>query len=203
MNRMLPHAFQTLIRHLSSLPSVGPKMAERLALFLFKRDKEEIRAFADAVSALASLSSCSRCHSVSEGDVCAVCRDSKRDASVICVVEDALDALAIERTGVFHGLYHVLGGVIETGKNGSDNQSSLTIDHLLSRLREEGAEEVILATNPTAEGDLTALYLRRQISRLGNVRISRIARGLATGGDIEYADEQTLFGAIENRKKYE
>jgi recombination protein RecR len=200
---MLPQSFQVLIRHLSSLPSIGPKMAERLTLHLFKQSQEDLHAFADAISSLASLSSCVCCHNVSEGEFCPVCANPKRDIGILCVVEDALDAIAIERSGMFSGRYHILGGVMDVGRNGNSNESDLTIGHLLSRVRDETISEVILATNPTTEGDLTALYIRRQLSRFPHIRVSRIARGLATGGDIEYADDQTLAGALRNRSAYE
>jgi len=200
---MYPKPFSDLIRHFSSLPSVGPKMAERLVLYLFKRSPEEIASFSEALLSLTHLSTCTQCHHISDQNLCSICRDTKRDASVLCVVEDALDAIAIERAHFFTGRYHILGGVIEPGKNGTDNQSLLTITHLMKRISQENIQEVLLATNPTSEGDLTALYLRRQLSQTPHLKISRIARGLATGGDIEYADEQTIRGALQNRQYYE
>jgi len=199
---MLPKPFTDLIQYFSSLPSVGPKMAERLVLHLFKRSPEDITSFAKALESLATLQSCARCHNVSDQELCAVCRDTKRDGSVIAVVEDALDAIAIERAHIFEGKYHVLGGLLETGKNGSDNAQELTIEHLTKRIEDESLQEIRIATNPTSEGDLTALYLRRKLSEFPTLKISRIARGIATGGDIEYADEQTLAGAMKNRQYY-
>lgn len=192
-----PKAFQSLIQHFSALPSIGPKMAERLVLYLFKQDKEKLHLFAESLEELHRLKSCTQCFHIAENDLCAFCSDSKRDASVLCVVEEPLDVIAIERTGSFRGLYHVLGGVLESGKN--DNSQNLRISELLDRVT-ENVREVILATNPTTEGDVTALYLKKKLSTIEELRITRIARGLATGGDIEYADELTLTASLTNRK---
>lgn len=200
---MLPNAFQELIKHFAHLPSIGPKMAERLTLFVFKESQEDILSFSKALESLTKLSSCKRCHAISDQEYCSICRDKKRNASLLCIVEDALDAIAIEKTGSFSGRYHILGGVIEPGKNNQNNASTLTISHLMKRLEKEMIQEVILATNPTSEGDLTALYIRQQLNRFPHIQISRIAKGLATGGDIEHADEQTLISSLENRRYYE
>lgn len=199
---MYPKPFSDLIKHFSSLPSVGPKMAERLVLHIFKQSPEAISSFAESLEDLTKLTSCKRCHIVSDQEYCRICQDTRRDTSLLCVVEDALDALSIERAGIFQGRYHILGGLIKMGKDGQSNQSELTLPHLFKRLKEEDTKELLLATNPTTEGELTALYIKRQCSQLPNLKVSRIARGLATGGDIEYADEQTLIGAIQNRKYY-
>jgi len=199
---MYPKSFSNLIEHFASLPSVGPKMAERLVLHIFKQSPEDIKTFAESLEGLTQLTSCKRCHTISDQEYCSICRDIQRDDSVLCVVEDALDALSIERAGVFQGKYHILGGLIKMGKEGQDNASELTLVHLLKRLKEEETKEILLAMNPTTEGELTALYIKRQCSQLPHLKVSRIARGLSTGGDIEYADEQTLIGAIQNRKYY-
>ncbi len=192
-----PKAFQSLIAHFSSLPSVGPKMAERIVLYLFKQDAERLQNFAESLEGLHALKSCSRCFHIAEADLCEICADQKRDHTLLCLVEEPLDVIAFERAGGYSGVYHVLGGVLDVGKN--DNSQNLHIQELLERVHDEGIKEVILATNPTTEGDMTALYLKKKLEPL-HVKISRIARGLATGGDIEYADELTLRSALTNRK---
>lgn len=212
---MYPKAFQKLIKNLSSLPSVGPKMAERLVLFLFKQDIEKIRDFAENLLEIKNMQICKRCYNIAEGEFCEYCKDSKRDQHSICVVEEPLDIISLERTNAYQGLYHVLGGVIQVGDSGSD----LKIPELITRIEKEGIKEVILATNPTTEGDATALYLKRKIQPLGihpvksseagahqseqfnRVKITRLGRGLSTGADLEYADELTLSEALTNRKE--
>jgi recombination protein RecR len=193
-----PRPFQNLITHFSALPSVGPKMAERIVLHLFKQEHDKLLSFAESLEGLQNLSLCTRCFHIAEGPLCDICADPKRDQTVLCVVEEPMDVIAIERSGGHAGLYHVLGGVMRTG-NG-DTDPKLRIAELVSRVRDEGVKEVILALNPTTEGDLTTLYLRKKLEPLG-IRVSRPARGLATGGDIEYADEATLTSAIRNREK--
>ncbi len=194
---MYPKVFQQLIEHFSSLPGIGPKMAERLVLFLFKGEKEKCANFAIALGHLKDLQNCSLCFNIAQDDKCLICRDKNRDAGKICVVEEALDIIPIERTKSFSGLYHVLGGTLETNKvTGSD----LTIPQLLSRISDTNITEVVIATNLTTEGDVTALYLKRKMDPL-NITITRLARGLATGSDIEYADDMTLKSALTNRAK--
>lgn len=192
-----PSSFQNLINHFSALPSVGPKMAERIVLYLFKQDEAKLSHFAEALEELHRLKSCTRCFHIAEDDLCAICADPKRFQKTLCVVEEPLDVIAIERTGSYLGLYHVLGGLLESGRN--DNSQNLRIPELLQRVADDHIEEVILATNPTTEGDLTALYLKKKLEPSGT-KITRIARGLSTGGDIEYADELTLTSALTNRK---
>ena len=191
-----PKAFQKLIKNLASLPSVGPKMAERLVLFLFKQDTEKIKEFAENLLEIKSMKICHRCFNIAEGELCEYCKDSKRDQHAICVVEEPLDIISLERTKAFNGLYHVLGGVLQVGDTGAD----LKIPELLRRVEKEKITEVILATNPTTEGDTTALYLKRKLQPLG-VKITRLGRGLSTGADLEYADEITLSEALKNRKE--
>jgi len=193
-----PKAFQSLISHFSSLPSVGPKMAERIVLYLFKQDAGKLENFAESLEELPRLKSCTRCFHIAESELCNICTDARREQKVLCVVEEPLDVIAIERIDIYHGLYHVLGGVLESGK--TDNSANLRITELLHRVEEDGIQEVILATNPTTEGDLTALYLKKKLESY-KVKITRIARGLSTGGDIEYADELTLTSALTNRKE--
>ena len=192
---MYPKAFQKLIKNLSSLPSVGPKMAERLVLFLFKQDIEKIRDFAENLLEIKNMKICRICFNIAEADLCEYCKDPKRDQHSICVVEEPLDIISLERTRAYNGLYHVLGGVIQVGDSGAE----LKIPQLISRIEKEGTTEVILATNPTTEGDATALYLKRKIQPLA-IKVTRLGRGLSTGADLEYADELTLSEALTNRK---
>lgn len=193
---MYPKAFQKLIKNFSSLPSVGPKMAERLVLFLFKQDSEKIKEFAENLLEIKNLRICQKCFNISEDNLCEFCKDHKRDQHSLCVVEEPLDIISIERTKAYNGLYHVLGGVLQVGDSGAD----LKIPQLISRVENEGIAEVILATNPTTEGDATALYLKRKLQDSG-VKITRLGRGLSTGADLEYADEITLSEALRNRKE--
>jgi len=193
-----PKVFQSLIAHFSTLPSVGPKMAERIVLYLFKQDEEKLQSFAESLEALHHLKSCTRCFHIAEGELCSICADTKRITDTLCLVEEPLDVIAIERTGAYQGLYHVLGGLLESGK--SDNSDNLHINELLHRVANDGIKEVILATNPTTEGDLTALYLKKKLEPC-KIKVTRIGRGMATGGDIEYADELTLVSSLTNRKE--
>jgi recombination protein RecR len=194
---MFPKSFKKLIDYFASLPSIGPKHAERLVLYLFKQDKDKLADFSETLKNLkVNLRFCRKCFNISEEDLCEICKDKKRDRKTVCVVEEPLDIIAIERTKKYDGLYHVLGGVIEPGKNG---ESKLKLNELEKRVQEEKIEEVVLATNPTTEGDATALYISRLLKPL-DIKTTRLARGLSTGGDIEYADEITLSSAIINRK---
>ncbi len=193
---MYPKTFKKLIDHFASLPSVGPKMAERLVIYLFKQNAEKLKDFAKTLDELkTNLKYCRQCFNISEGEICSICADKSRDANLICVVEEPLDIFAIEKTKKFNGLYHVLGGVIEPVAN----NDKLKIGELEQRVRENNISEIILAMNPTTEGDATALYVARALKESG-VPVTRLARGLSTGGDIEYADELTLGSAILNRK---
>lgn len=192
-----PKPFSNLIKHFSALPSIGPKMAERLVLYLFKQNPEFLRDFSENLQKLTHLNSCKVCHNICENDLCLYCQDDKRDTSIITVVEDALDIIALERTGILHGRYHVLGGTL--GPTRKKEEDMFTLTSLLKRIEKESIKEVILAFNPTTEGDMTALYLKQKIIPLG-VAVTRLARGLATGGDIEYSDEESLASAITNRK---
>lgn len=195
---MFPKSFKKLIDHFSALPSVGPKMAERLVLYLFKQEKEILEDFGNSLANLKSnLRYCKKCFNLSEGEMCEICCDGSRDQKKICVVEDPLDVIAIEKTKKYTGLYHILGGTLGIAKNSQNNQ--LRISELEKRIKEEKTQEVILATNPSTEGDATALYIAKTVKPLG-MEITRLARGLSTGGDIEYADEITLGAAIINRK---
>lgn len=193
---MYPKSFKKLIDHFSSLPSVGPKMAERLVLFLFKQDAEKLKDFSESLADLKNLQTCQKCFNIAEGTLCEICKNTRRDQKTICVVEDPLDIISIEKTGTYKGLYHVLGGVVLF----TSEKNDLKINELLERIKPEKIEEIILAVNPTTEGDATALYLKSKLKEFG-IKITRLARGLATGGDIEYADEITLSAALVNRRE--
>lgn len=193
---MFPKSFKKLIDNFSSLPSVGPKMAERLVLYLFKQDKEKIQEFADNLEQIQHMKSCRKCFNIAEEDLCEICSNSKRNQKQLCVVEEPLDIISLEKTRIYQGLYFVLGGNIFQ----SNDKNELKIPELVKRIENEKIEEIIIATNPTTEGDATALYLKRKIQPL-NVKITQLARGLTTGGDIEYIDDATLSAALSNRKE--
>jgi recombination protein RecR len=191
-----PPSLITLIRELGRLPGIGPKSAQRLAFYLFNQPAEEVQALAKALlDAQSSLRRCASCFNITDQDICAICRDILRDQSVICVVEQPGDLLAIERSGEYNGLYHVLHGALSPMNGIGPDQ--LTIQPLLTRL--SGVSEVILATATTVEGEATAMYLAKLLAEQG-VTTSRIAYGLPVGGDLEYADEVTLGRAIANRR---
>lgn len=194
---MYPKSFKKLIDNFSSLPSVGPKMAERLVLHLFKQNKADLQAFADNLADIKNLKNCKKCYNISEEDLCEICQNSKRDQKSICVIEEPLDSISIERTRAYNGLYHVLGETL-TFSNGEEN--NLRIPQLLRRIKDEKITEVILAFNPTTEGDTTSLYLKRKLQPF-KVKVTRLAKGLSNGGDIEYADESTLSAALTNRRE--
>jgi recombination protein RecR len=193
-----PEPVARLIEALQRLPGIGPKTAQRLAFFLLKRPTEEVAALAESLTQLKALIvHCRVCFNVTQEDPCRICRDPGRDARALCVVEEPNDLLAIERTGEFRGRYHVLLGALSPldGIGPED----LKVRELLSRLERDPVEEIILATNPSVEGEATALYLGKLLKPFAT-RITRIARGLPVGGDLEYADEVTLSKALEGRK---
>lgn len=190
-------ALQRLVEELRRLPGVGTKSAQRLAFHLLKTSEQDALRLAQAIREVKErVRPCSVCHNVAESDPCPLCSDSRRDQSVICVVEEPSDMLAVERTGEYKGLYHVLGGALSPLDGVGPEE--LHCQSLLTRLGPE-VQEVILATNPNVEGEATAMYLTRLIQPLG-VRVSRIAHGLPVGGDLEYADEATMVRAMENRR---
>jgi len=193
---VFPKAFKKLIENFSALPSIGPKMAERLVLYLFKQDNAQLAEFAENLLSIKKLGFCRRCFNIAENDLCEICRNDGRNPKIICVVEEPLDIISIEKTRAFNGIYHVLGGVISLNRE----VMPLKINELVKRATQEKIEEIIIATNPTTEGDATALYLKNQLKNLP-VKITRLGRGLSTGGDIEYADEITLSSALSNRKE--
>ena len=188
------------IEELSKLPGIGKKTAQRLALFILKMENQQVETFLNSIKELKTkLRYCSRCFNLSEDEFCTVCTSSKRDRSIICVLEEASDVIAVEKTHEFNGLYHVLGGVLSplTGVN----PESLKIKELLRRFENENISEVILALNADTEGETTALYLSKLIKPL-NIKVSRIARGLPIGGDLEFADNATIGRALINRLTY-
>lgn len=194
-----PEPLARLIDALQRLPGIGPKTAQRLTFFLLKRPTEEVQTLADAVARLKSeIVHCSACFNVTEEDPCRICKDPTRDTRLLCVVEEPNDLLAMERTGQFRGRYHVLLGALSPldGIGPED----LRVRDLLARLEAGPVEEVILATNPNVEGEATAIYLAKLLKPLVP-RVTRIARGLPIGGDLEYADEVTLAKALEGRKE--
>jgi recombination protein RecR len=191
-------AVQALIDELGRLPGIGPKSAQRIAFHLLKLPAEDANRLARAISdAKERITFCERCFNVAEGPLCAMCTDDRRDPAVLCVVEDARDVVAIEKTGEFRGRYHVLLGAISPIDGIGPEQ--LKVRELLARLEPEGVREVILCTNPNIEGEATAMYLARLLKPLG-LRVTRIASGLPVGGDLEYADELTLGRALEGRR---
>ena len=191
-----PPTLVNLIRELGRLPGVGPKSAQRLAFHLFNQPEEDVQALASALlEAQASLKQCQQCFNITDAEICSVCKDSRRDSSLICVVEEPGDLLAIERSGEYNGLYHVLHGALSPMNGIGPDQ--LTIGPLLGRL--DDTEEVILATATTVEGEATAMYLAKLLGDLQK-KTSRIAYGLPVGGDLEYADEVTLGRAITHRR---
>jgi recombination protein RecR len=194
-----PEPVARLIEALQKLPGVGPKSAQRMTFFLLKRPADEVGELSAALTALKTrIVHCSRCFNVTEEDPCRICGDPARDARSLCVVEEPNDLLAVERTGEFKGRYHVLMGALSPldGIGPED----IRVRELLHRLDGEGLDEVILATNPSVEGEATAIYLAKLLKPLG-LRVTRIARGLPVGGDLEYADEVTLSKALEGRKE--
>jgi len=188
-----------LIEEFNKLPGIGPKSAQRLTYYLLRAPASEVGALADAIRNLKEkLALCSICLNITDSDPCAMCRDEERDRTKICIVEEPIDILPLERTKKYKGLYHVLHGVIApTDGIGPDE---LKVKELLSRLNDGLVTEVIMATNPNLEGETTAMYLQRLIAPLG-IRVTRLARGLPYGGDLEYADDVTLSRALEGRQE--
>ncbi len=187
-----------LVEELSRLPGIGPKTASRLTFYLLRAPKEQVKALSQAIGELKEkIVTCEICYNITEVSPCPICRDEERNRSLLCVVEEPLDVIAIERTD-YKGLYHVLGGVISPVEGiGPQN---LKIAQLLRRLENEPVKEVILATNPSLEGESTAIYIRRLLSS-SPVKVTRIAHGLPVGGDLEYADQVTLTRALEGRRE--
>ena len=197
---ILPKAVSRLAESFQRLPGIGPKTAQRLAFYLLHVPQDELDRFANNISELKKQTIlCSICKNIAESDPCAVCDDSSRDQTTICVVEQPTDVLSIERTGKYRGVYHVLHGAIDPLNNIGPDE--IYIDDLLKRIK--SVSEIILATNPNMEGEATAMFLTKQIkTKNEDVKITRLARGLPIGGDVEYADEVTLMRALEGRREY-
>ena len=193
-------SIEKLIESFEKLPSIGHKTAARLAFFMLNQNQEEINEFVSSiVNAKKNLKYCSKCYNISDTDPCPICANPKRDASLICVVEDVRDIIAMERTHEFKGVYHVLHGSISP-MNGI-GPDDIRIKELLNRINESnGIKEIIIATNPRVEGEATAMYLSKLIKPLG-ITVTRIAHGIPVGGDLEYTDEVTLTKALEGRRE--
>ena len=194
-----PSSIQNLINEFIKLPTVGPKTAERFVFHLLQQSPEELQKFAQAVAELKEkITICQTCFSVAESNPCPICSDKTRDNTFICVVENTRDMLAMEKTKEFKGYYHVLGGTINAIEGTSPDD--LRIKELINRIKKGQVKEIILALNPDLEGETTALYLNKQLNLL-NINITRLAKGLPTGADLEYADEITLANALKFRNK--
>jgi recombination protein RecR len=193
-------AIARLIQELGKLPGIGPKTAERLTHHLLAAPRTQVFALADALQAIKeTIRQCRQCCNLTEGELCELCQDPRRDRSLVCVVEQPRDLAALERSGTYRGLYHVLHGRLAPLDSIGPDQ--LTIDRLLDRVRAGGVQEIIMATNPTLEGDGTALYLSSVLTPLG-VRITRLARGLSSGSGLEFANSQMLADALEGRRAF-
>lgn len=202
MSNSLPSPIKKLINQFTKLPGIGEKTAARLAFYLLKQPKEELEIFSKALAELKEkIVRCSVCQNIAESDPCPICKDPKRDKSVICIVGEPLDIVALESTGEYKGVYHVLGGSINPVEGIGPDQ--LKIKELKNKIEKgkEGIKEIILANNPTLEGEATAMYISKLLKPF-NIKITRIARGLPVGGDLEYADEVTLSNALKGRKEY-
>ena len=201
MNQTYTNSINKLIEEFSKLPGIGPRTAERLAFHILKADKSEAMALAEAISKVKSnITRCKICHNLAEADLCLICADAKRDKTIICVVEQPKDVIALEKTGLCKWVYHILGGHIAP-LEGLEPED-LTIDDLIKRLRTGQVKEIVMATNPNIEGDGTSLYISSLVRPLG-VKITRLARGLPGGSQIEYATGSILTDAILGRAELE
>ncbi|MEP7288273.1 MAG: recombination mediator RecR [Chloroflexota bacterium] len=204
MSKAVPESVTRLVEAFESLPGIGPKTASRLAYFLLRAPDDVSNALAQAVSELKTKTRlCSICYNITEEDPCPICQDNMRDSSIIAVVEEPLDALALERTGAFQGRYHVLHGVISPREGIGPDQ--LKIRELVKRVQQGGIHELIIGTNPGQQGDATAMIIQTELAKSDsestrNVRLTRLARGLPTGADLEYADSTTVMRALQGRQ---
>ena len=190
------------VSELSRLPGIGRKTALRLALHLLRQDTEDVERFSEAVLQMKyEVKDCQKCHNISDTDLCPICSDPKRDSSLVCVVENIQDVMAIENTQQYHGLYHVLGGIISPMDG--IGPSDIEIDSLVKRVGEGDVKEVILALSSTMEGDTTNFYIYRKLAPFSDVKVSIIARGISVGDELEYTDEVTLGRSIQNRTLFE
>ena len=201
----LPTSLQKLINELSKLPGIGPKTAQRLAFYLLKKDNIDLSGISSAIANVKEgVVFCSICHMMAETDPCSVDSDPKRDHGIICVVEETLDALAIDKGGDYNGVFHVLGGVLNPLEGlGPEKLEIESLVQRISKSANKPISEVIIATNPSLEGETTAMHLQKVIkAENSEIKITRIARGLPMGGDLEYADDITLMRALEGRREY-
>lgn len=198
----LPKSIQQLVEAFEKLPGIGPKTAQRLTFYLLHVPQKELNKFSEAVVDLKRKTEiCRICFNVDEVNPCSICQDEKREKGVICVVEEPFDVLAIEKTGRYKGIYHVLGGAIRPLENIGPEE--LRITELLARVKNSDIREIVLATNPDTEGEATAIYIKNKLKEIGfKGRITRIARGMSTGSALEFTDDQTLSHALEGRKEY-
>lgn len=197
---MYSESVKKLIGEFEKLPGIGHKSAVRLAFYILESDESAAKSMADALlEAKQKVKFCSKCFNLAESELCDICSNTKRDESIICVVENVKDVAAMEKTHEFKGLYHVLHGAISPMNNISAND--IRIKELIARLSDDKIKEVILATNPTIEGEATAMYISRIIKTIPGIKVSRIAHGIPVGGDLEYTDEITLIKAMENRRE--
>lgn len=201
MNAYPSRLFEQAVNEFSRLPGIGNKSALRMVLFLLRQDKTLVKNFGEIISRLPEgIMYCQRCHNIAETELCEICNNPQRDAAIICIVENARDVIAIERTQQYKGLYHVLGGVISPVEGIGPAQ--LTIDSLIYKVESGNVKEVIMALNANMEGDTTAFYLFKKLAPF-TVRVSSIARGVSIGGELEFTDEVTLGRSIVNRTPYE
>jgi recombination protein RecR len=199
--RIIPRSVERLVEEFGKLPSIGPRTAERLTFYLLRGDNAQAKGLGQAILDLKqSLRRCELCFNLSEETICEVCQSNDRDHTIVAVVEEPLDVVAIEKTGLYRGLYHVLGGVISPMDGIGPDQ--LQITSLAERIKSQGIKEVILATNPVTEGEATAMYIKKLLEPL-DVRVTRLARGLPVGGDLEYADQITLGRALQGRQQFD
>jgi len=205
----LPSSLERLINELSKLPGIGPKTAQRLGFYLLKKDSIDLGNLSEAIASVKNgITFCSICHNMAETDPCPTCSDPKRDHSIVCVVEEPLDAQALDKSGQYHGVFHILGGVLNPLEG--IGPESLQIESLIQRISlsanqpiSQQIKEIIIATNPSLEGETTAMHLQKVLKQnFPEIKITRIARGLPMGGDLEYADDITLMRALEGRREY-
>ncbi len=197
---MYPKSITNLIKEFSKLPGIGPRTAARFAFNLLRKPENDLRLLSEAIIKLKKETKiCKNCFNISENDLCEFCSNIKRDRSLVCIVEEAINIPAIENTKRFNGLYHVLGGVIKPSDGVSP--ADLKIKELEERVKGNGIKEIIIATNPNTEGETTALYLVRLLKSY-DLKITRLARGMSTGSDLEYADEMTISSALAGRREY-
>lgn len=201
MSHFLPKSIRDLIEEFSKLPGVGPKSAQRLAIHLLHSPESRVKPLGEAVLKLRdNIMFCNECWNIAESDPCPLCSDEARDKTAICVVEEILDVVALEKTGDFKGVYHVLHGALSPVDGIGPEE--LKFEELFARVEKGGVREVILATNPSLEGEATALYIQRRLAGVEGVSVTRIARGLPVGADIEYADSVTLSRALAGRAEF-